>query len=134
MTSPQRVLAADSSALVKLVIEEAESEALALEIDRQPTTLVVSRVAVIEVIRAVSIVEPLQLDEADRLLRSCVLISVSDAIIGLARTLTSERLRTLDAIHLATAMLAGAEAMAVYETRLGEAAAAHGLTAIAPGT
>jgi predicted nucleic acid-binding protein len=57
---------------------------------------------------------------------------VSDAIVALARSLATQHLRTLDAVHLATSIHAGAAAMAVYDERLAEAAAAHGIAMIAP--
>ena len=77
--------------LVKLVVTEDEGAAPALEIElaRVPTTLVTSRIAVIEVTRTVRLVDPAQVSEAEVLLASCSLFAVSDAILGVARRLTS---------------------------------------------
>ncbi len=128
----ERLVYADSSALVKLVVTEGESDALARELARLPTTLVTSRIALIEATRAVRLADPEQVSEADILLASCSLVTVSDVIIGIARTLASIRIRTLDAIHLATAMHVGADAIAVYDSRLAVAATEMGLHVLAP--
>ncbi len=91
-----------------------------------------SRIALIEATRAVRLADPEQVSEADILLASCSLIAVSDVIIRIARTLASIRIRTLDAIHLATAMHVGADAIAVYDSRLAVAATEMGLHVLAP--
>ena len=124
---------ADSSALVKLVIEEDESEALRVAIEEAGAALVTSQIAEIEVARAVKVANPEQLGECERLLASCTRIRVSESIIRRAAMLASARLRTLDAIHLATALRADASSMVVYDERLGAAAGAAGLTVLRPG-
>jgi uncharacterized protein len=43
------------------------------------------------------------------------------------------RLRTLDAIHLATALEVGAGEMLVYDRRLADAASAGGIVVLSPG-
>ena len=91
-----------------------------------------SRIALVEVTRAVRLADPEQVSEADILLSSYALIGVSDVIIGIARTLASLHMRTLDAIHLATAMHVNADVIAVYETRLADAATEKGLHVLAP--
>lgn len=133
MTDPAtRLVYADSSALVKLVIAEGESSALDRELSQVPTTLVVSRIAVVEVTRAVRLANPEQLPESERLMESCSLITVSEPILGLAKVVSSLRVRTLDAIHLATALHVAADTMAVYDEHLAEAAQAAGMRILAP--
>lgn len=133
MTKPApRLVYADSSALVKLVITEDESAALERELARVPTTLAVSRIAVVEVTRAVRLADPRQLPECDRLLASCSLIALSEPVLALAKALSSLRVRTLDALHLATALHVAADTMAVYDARLADAATAAGLGILAP--
>ncbi len=133
MTSPPtRIVYADSSALVKRVVVEDESAALERELLRLPTTVVTSQIAVVEVTRAVGVVDPEQLSEVDVMFSSCALVGVSDAIITIARGVTSLRLRSLDAIHLATALHTAVDAIAVYDSRLADAAIQHGLQVIAP--
>jgi len=51
----------------------------------------------------------------------------------LGRALVSAGVRTLDAIHLASALIVDAREMLVYDLRLGEAAAAAGLVIASPG-
>lgn len=127
---PSAAVYADSSALVKLIIDEAESDTLWSVLDGM--TLVTSRIATVEVTRAVRLADEAALDECRRLLGSCTRVRISDAIIDRATALASGRLRSLDAIHLATALEAGLTRMAVYDHRLAQAAAAVGLVTIRP--
>lgn len=124
---------ADSSALVKLVIEEGESHALHAALADVSAQLVTSHLAQIEVTRAVRIANPDQLGECQRLLESCVQIDITADLVRRAVGLASARLRTLDAIHLATALRSGVESMAVYDERLAEAAMAAGFSVLQPG-
>ena len=122
----------DASALVKLIVHEAESGALlrwVTEIDR----LVTSRVEIVETVRAAS------RRDRDVTVRSRVLTDVGihelDAAIAfVAAGLAPHLLRTLDAIHLATAMALGPEldAFVTYDDRLAEAARAIGLPVVRP--
>jgi predicted nucleic acid-binding protein len=93
-----------------------------------------SRVALVEVLRAVRLANPDSDVEAEalRLLNSCLLVNVSDLILRHASRLASERLRTLDAIHLATAGHVEPDAVIVYDQRLRAACTAEGLTVLAP--
>jgi predicted nucleic acid-binding protein len=95
--------------------------------------LLTSRLSDVEVTRVVRIANPALSAEADRLLRSCVRVTVSDDVIESARRLASSRLRTLDALHLATALHVGARRMLTYDHRLIEAASAEGLRVLHPG-
>lgn len=67
-----------------------------------------------------------------RLLNSCLLVEVTDALLRQARRLTSERVRSLDAIHLATASYVAPDAVLVYDRRLAAACAAEGHVVTAP--
>jgi predicted nucleic acid-binding protein len=126
---------ADSSALVKLVIEEQESEALAAHIEKARPVLATSRVALVEVVRAVGLANPSTeaREEAVRAVESCLLVDVTDVLLRSAAALASLTVRTLDAIHLASAQRVGADEMLVYDARLREAAASAGLATAAPG-
>ena len=122
----------DASALVKLIVDEAESGALlrwSIEVDR----LVTSRVGIVETVRAAS------RRDHDDLRRSRVLTDVGiyeldDGIAAVAASLAPPALRTLDAIHLATAMalLPELDAFVSYDDRMAEAARALGLPVVRP--
>ena len=73
---------------------------------------------------------------AEQLLSGVALLPVDESVLAAAETLPPTTVRTLDAIHLATALrLAGAgrlDALLTYDARLGEGARYHGLAVIAP--
>ena len=68
-----------------------------------------------------------------RLLSSCDQVAITDTVIERARELASGTLRTLDAIHLATALRVAAQRFLTYDRRLAEAASAAGLRVLSPG-
>ena len=123
MASPFLYL--DSSALVKLILPEPESEALAglLASWDDPVS---STLAVIEVHRAT---QRASTDEAvhrraTEVLEGIHLLEIDDDILGSASSLEPILLRSLDAIHLASALALKPElgALVSYDTRLTEAA------------
>jgi uncharacterized protein len=123
----------DSSAIVKLVVDEPESAALRRYLRRR-RPLVSSALARAEVPRAL-----LQLgrDEVRRgfeVLRKLELIRINDRILVAAGGLLPPGLRTLEAIHLATALDLGNELalLVTYDDRLSEAAASAGCSVVAP--
>jgi hypothetical protein len=124
----------DSSALVKLVVNEAESEALRRYLDTvdQPIS---SILATIEVARAAGRVAPGPGAEVGAVLDSIAIVSLDARIAAKAAGLVPASLRTLDAIHLATAMEFGTEltAFVCYDERLAAAARDLGLAVVAPG-
>jgi predicted nucleic acid-binding protein len=124
---------ADASALVKLVAAEAESDALEQYLELRGTQLISSRIAVVEVTRAATLSNEALRAEAEALLASCVLVDVGTAILEHASALASAQLRSLDAIHLATALDVDPDEMIVYDLRLAHAAEALGLRVAAPG-
>jgi uncharacterized protein len=124
---------ADSSALVKLVVEEAETAALELYIAEREPLITTSRIAVVEIARAL-VTADLERDnrsEAERLLRSYFLIDVSGPILDDAAGLTTS-VRSLDAIHLASARHVGPDEVLVYDRRLARAAADLGFVIAQP--
>ncbi len=130
-----RLVYADSSALVKLVIEEPESAALDSYLTSREHALVTSRIALVEVRRAVAIANPAEeaRAEAQRLLDSCHFVDVGDPLLRAAARLASREIRTLDAIHLASAQRVGADELVAYDRRLVGAAREAGLTVAQPG-
>lgn len=128
-------LYADASALVKLILREPESGELADHLGEPLPQLTTSRLAVVEVTRAVKIARPQPdvLEEASRLLEWCVLLEVTGAILRRAAALASERLRALDAVHLASIMRIEAHEVLAYDRRLARAARELGFAVAHPG-
>jgi uncharacterized protein len=120
---------------VKLVLDEPESEALEDYLRRARTRLATSRVARIEVARAVRIANPsLALQAAVReQFQEMLLVDVGGATIEAACHLASATVRTLDAIHLAALQLVDPDEAIIYDRRLVDAARALGYATVAPG-
>src|SRR5882757_2586592 len=124
----------DTSALMKLVWPERGTEAVdAFVGDRED--LISSALLTVEARRAALRAEPAALPRVDLLLDRFEFIHMSDAVIETASRLPDPMLRTLDAIHLATALLIrdDVDVLISYEDRLLAAAASHGLSTAAPG-
>lgn len=125
----------DASAIVKLVVAEAETSALERDLAERPG-LVTSRLGAAELLRAAGRASTRRvLQQVEEVLQSFVLLEVTPAILDRAGRLRPWTLRTLDAIHLSTAAgldLSGLEFI-TYDARLAEAAAQHGLRVRRPG-
>lgn len=126
----------DSSALLKLLVEEAESatlvDFLAGHADLRAVT---SELAQVEVPRALRRLAPSALGEARTLLTQLDTVPLGQRILQVAAELEDPLLRTLDALHLASALdLGGALRVFVsYDYRLNAAARAAGLEVEHPG-
>ena len=131
--SAERATYLDASALVKLVDREPESVALRRFL-RGKRNLVASAIARTEVLRAVLDLGAERGRRARDVLASIELIRVSDRVLVVAGSLRPSELRTLDAIHLATAHELGdfLARIVTYDDRLALAAATNGLTVVAP--
>lgn len=126
----------DSSALVKLAILEAETDELRSFLRANPDAKASSAIATVEVVRAVRIVDDALLGKAFAVCAGLDLITVTDELLAEARDVAPHVLRTLDAVHLASAKRiarAGLTAFVAYDDRLLEAAAAAGLPTRSPG-
>lgn len=127
---------ADASALVKLILREPESGDLAAHLGEPLPRLATSRLAVVEVTRAAKIASP-ETDiqqEVTRLLESCDLLEVTATILRQAAALTSNRLRTLDAVHLASILRLEPDEVLAYDLRLVRAARDLGFAVAHPGS
>jgi hypothetical protein len=82
-----------------------ESTALAGYITRH-ALLATSRSALVEQPRATTLANPSEevREETGRLLRACLLMAVSDRVLRNEAAITSREVRTLDAIHVSTAL------------------------------
>jgi predicted nucleic acid-binding protein len=129
----QRLLAyIDSSAFVKLVALEPESAALAAALDGW--LLASSALLEVEAVIAVRRREPDEVRTVRELLRIVDLIEIDGPVRRAAGDLTDPGLRSLDAIHLATALSLGDRCgtFFAYDERLVAAAGAHGLPVSVP--
>lgn len=129
------MIAFDTSALVKLVILEAESGALRTWLmSREEKAWAASDLCRVEVVRAVARATPAAAGVAHSLLAGLDLVPLGQLLLSEAAASAPPSLRSVDAIHLATARSLGAalEAFVVYDDRLAEAARAAGLPTIAP--
>ena len=126
----------DTSALTKLVVAEAESRALRswfAKAERQPVSSDLTRT---ELLRAVRRSAPDRTVRAREVLDGLVLLRATVEIFESAALLEPRTLRTLDSVHLASALALGddLEGMVVYDERLADAARSVGIAVIAPGT
>ena len=124
----------ESSALVKLVVAEPESSALRAYLAGQAGR-VSSQLTRVEVLRAVRRANRPQttLRRAERALERIALTPVDEQILAQAASLDPPGLRSLDAIHLATALsLDGLDALVTYDRRLSDAATDAGLAVASP--
>ena len=123
----------DSSALVKLVVEEPESEDLRTFVgDRLVVSSTVGRT---EVIRAVARTEPEWVGAAEKVLAETSLIIIDGPLASAAAWVEPASIRSLDAIHLAAAqrLEVGLEALVTYDRRMVDAAQMAGLRVASPG-
>ena len=123
----------DASALVKLVVEESETPAMHRWLVAA-TRVLTSRVGVIETNRAVARRGTYDTIHRDAVLGDVEVIEVDAAIATAAAAVGPTTLRTLDAIHLASALsiLPELDAFVTYDDRLAQAARAIGLPVMRP--
>jgi predicted nucleic acid-binding protein len=131
--SAERATYVDSSAIVKLVMAEPESGALRRYL-RHRLPLVSSALARAEVVRAIRPKGEARVQRAEEILAGIDLIRINDRILRAAASLLPPELRTLDAIHLATALDLRDELarLVTYDDRLSAAAEAAGCSVAAP--
>ncbi len=124
----------DSSALVKLAVQEPESDALRAYLRRRKHTWVTSALAKTEVLRALIGAGDDAVASGRGVLARCELVRVNDRVLNAAATLLPAEVRSLDAIHLATAQRIRGEISEVitYDDRMATAARSLGLRTSAP--
>ena len=123
----------DSSAIVKLVAREPGTAELVEEVRADPE-IVSSALAWTEIVRAARRSGGRAV-RAEAVLERIALVPIDDGVVRSAARLSPTVLRTLDGIHLATALSLEREitALVTYDVRLAEAAKAAGLEVRSPG-
>jgi uncharacterized protein len=127
----------DTAALVKLVRREVASDELADWLNEQVDRLLVSSVLVeVELPRALRRSEPALLTSAPALLSRIGVCDVDEAVRSTAASYQDPLIRSIDAVHLATADIVLGDdltAFVTYDRRLLAAANAIGLPTASPG-
>jgi predicted nucleic acid-binding protein len=123
----------DSSAIVKLAVREPESLALRRYLRRRQP-LVSTALARTEVLRALLPAGDEAVARGRAVLQRVDLVRVNDRILNAAGVLHPPELRSLDAIHLATAQQLGDElgALVTYDARMVTAAKQLGYKIVQP--
>lgn len=126
----------DSSALMKLIRREGESAALAEWLEGHLEEPVVSsELGRVEVLRAARRVGDVVVAEARAVVDELDLVPLDRAVQDVACDIGDPLLRSLDALHLASALLLGAglTTFISYDHRLTDAAKAAGVLVATPG-
>jgi predicted nucleic acid-binding protein len=131
----------DTSALLKRALDEQESEAFERELERwagSETELISSTLAWIEVTRALR----MRLDAESPLIVATMVeetlgditeCPINAQVVSIARRLGPPSLRSLDAIHLASAAVLDVDLVCAYDPRMLTAAAELGFRTVSPG-
>lgn len=125
----------DTSALVKLLFEEPESSALSNWLTRKnEIPKVSSDLSTVELLRTCQRINESLVDDARRLLNGVDLVPVDHVIVEQAASLSPRELRSLDAIHLASALSLNGDLtdFVAYDLRLCSAATMAGLPVVSP--
>lgn len=124
----------DTSALVKLVVEEEETAALIAWIETADLEMVSSDLARTELLRTVRRASPDRVVRARDVLDRVTLLGLTTQIYEEAARVDPQGLRTLDALHLAVALDLGddLDVIVTYDDRLAGAAAVNGVHVTAP--
>lgn len=127
----------DTSALMKLIRREPESDSLADWLDAQtPAPWVSSTLIEVELPRALRRVAPSLLTDVPAIVARVARYEIDDVVRAAATAYSDTALRSLDAIHLATGDAVFGTlltAFVCYDERLRAAATALGLPTAAPG-
>lgn len=124
----------DTSAAVKLVVRERGSSALSRWMVEREGRVVSSNLLRTELLRAVRRGVPGRMERARAVLDSFTLLTMPTSTFERAGELDRDRLRSLDALHLAAALELGdrLEGLVAYDDRLSEAARQYGITVVSP--
>ncbi len=122
----------DTSAALKLVVEESESDALARAIDHEQPDLVACWLLETELRRAVQREQGLTQQVMSELLDGVSLYEVPASLFREAGVLPGANLRSPDALHLAAAIRIGVDGVVTYDPRMTDSATSLGLDVVAP--
>ena len=124
----------DTSAAMKLLVAEAETEPLSTWITGAQRQLVACYLLESEVRRAVQRYPDLGQVDAVALLDGVDLYEVPPSLFREAGLLPGEHLRALDAIHVAAAVRLGVDGLVTYDHRMAAGVRAVGLPVVSPSS
>ncbi len=122
----------DTSAALKLLIEEPESPALAQTVDREQPDLVAGWLLETELRRAAQRLPALGMDVVSEFLAGVSLYEMPGSLFREAGILPGETLRSVDALHLAVAVRIGVDLVLTYDVRMADSARLLGLPVLSP--
>ena len=124
----------DSSALVKLIVNEQHSKSLSSWVDGCKQDLFISELARTEVSRAITRVDPNLNKQFNAIVTRFGVIRVSTQVLTIATVLSPTTLRTLDAIHLASCVILGDDltGFVTYDNAQASAALINSIEVITP--
>lgn len=122
----------DTSAALKLIVDEAESVALAASVDAQAPDLVACLMLETELRRAARRAANLTQSAVSDFLAGVDLYELPAPLFYEAGLLVGGHLRSLDALHLSAAIRIGVERVVTYDVRMADAARDLGMTVWAP--
>ena len=125
----------DTSALAKLVLIEDESAALRAWISARPgTPRLTNSIGVVELQRLAARISQPAVTAAGQLLTRIDQLELTPLALARAATLPPPEVRTLDALHIASAAeLGDLEAIVSYDHRMIKASRGYGLPVESPG-
>jgi len=131
--APTAAVYLDSSAIVKLVVREPETEALLAFLESRHVR-VTSALARVEVVRAVRRHGRSATTRATAMLDALSQLALDDALLDSAAAINANQLRSLAAIHLASAqqLESDLDVLVTYDERMFAAARALGLPVSLP--
>jgi predicted nucleic acid-binding protein len=127
-------LYADTSGLAKLILHEVEGPALKAYLRDREFTLVSSELIEVELVRAVSRADIGLVSYAKSMVEGLILLPITGSVRRTAGEIFPGRIKSLDAIHLSTALeiktdLAG---LLTYDSRMAALAEESGIEALRP--
>lgn len=123
----------DASAAAKLIRTEPETLALAAFLDAQTEVMgIVSSMLLETELRRIAVREHAPQTSVTEVLRGISLVELERAHFHAAGILPEGGLRSLDALHLVTAVRAEVDVMVAYDRRLLDAAATAGIATLSP--
>ncbi len=128
------IVAVDTSALAKLLVEETESAALRSHLAERSAagdSFCISSLAVTE-LRRLALRLEISAERLPPVTTPFTVVRLTEATLQLAGRLPYPYLRTLDAIHLASALSVEAGGLLTYDSRQAECASSEALTVSTP--